>query len=79
MMSIFKKIPFDNSDCYFYGQRLKLDKAPEPLDILWENLETQSISKSWIRFKSFLVYLLLISISFWILVGIAILQNKIQH
>lgn len=46
------------------GKRIKVEKAPDPDEIIWENLEVTGISKRFRRFSTFLISVVLLIISF---------------
>jgi hypothetical protein len=46
------------------GKRIKVEKAPDPDEIIWENLEVTGISKRLRRFSTFLISVVLLIISF---------------
>ena len=56
----------------FKGKRIKVEKAPDPGEVIWEHLEVPGFSKRYRRFITFLISFFLLIISF-----IAILQASI--
>jgi hypothetical protein len=54
---------------------LKVEEAPEPSDIIWQNLEFSDLNKILRKIGIYFITILLISISF----GIVILLNYIQN
>jgi hypothetical protein len=59
--------------------KLKVVEAPEPSDILWENLEYTDYSKAMRKLWVYLMSILLICISFVTIVGLNIIQNKFKE
>lgn len=60
----------------FYGNVLKIEKAPEPSDILWLNCEQPESSTR--RFGLFMVTILIIVLSFGAIFGLTYLKSDIQ-
>lgn len=70
----FGCIPFQKEVLILEGLRVKAQRAPEPLDILWENLEAPFRMKFGRRIKTILVSILILALSFAILYGITYAQ-----
>ena len=56
-----------------------LKEAPNPSDILWQNLEMTTSQKFWARLTSNLLTLLLVSISFLCILGLKIIQKNMSE
>ncbi len=56
-----------------------LKEAPNPSDILWANLEVTTSSKFWARLWSNVLTLLLVSVSFFCILGLKILQRDMTR
>lgn len=41
---------------------IRVSEAPEPLDIIWENLTAKEDSKKWIRRLSFILTIILLAV-----------------
>jgi hypothetical protein len=59
---------------YYY-----LREAPNPSDILWENLEATTSQKFWARLGSNVLTLLLVSVSFFCILGLKVLQKNMSE
>lgn len=57
------------------GYALRLMKAPEPSDIIWENLDFRSEKKKWRMFLTTIIIFVLMSLSFGVLV---VLKTKLR-
>jgi hypothetical protein len=56
-----------------------LREAPNPSDILWTNLEATTSEKFWARLGSNLLTLLLVTISFFCILGLKVLQKNLSQ
>lgn len=70
---------------WFYGKRLKyrgspvlVSRAPEPTDILWENVGYSFFEKFKSRFATTLLTFFIIAIGFGILIGISVAQDYLK-
>ena len=57
--------------------KMKAHKAPEPSNILWENLEVKKCESCWRSFVVILVVLLCLAVSFVIIYLIRVYQNSL--
>jgi hypothetical protein len=58
---------------------LKVQRAPEPSDILWQNLEYSDLSKAIRKLWVYIVSVIMISISFTIILALNVVQNKFKE
>lgn len=75
MVLCFKSKP--ENLLYFRDRALIVEKAPEPNDVLWENLHYSTKYKIKIRFWIYLVTFILLIICFLIILGISFGQVQI--
>eukprot|EP01041_Mallomonas_annulata_P004298 gene4298-8544_t len=78
----YSKFPWNL--CYpsrlkFRGQRIKVRQAPEPDEIIWENLEIAPKTKFWARVWSTIVSFVLIIIGFAIILQSAAYQSRVKE
>ena len=60
-----------------HGQKIKLKRAPEPSDVLWENLGYSNREKLKRKIITFSMAALLITASFLIIIGIGLGEDKV--
>lgn len=74
---------FPWSLCYpsrmkFRGTRINVRKAPEPDEIIWENLEVPTRTKYWRRFRTTFVTLLFLIAGFMFIIQAAVEKNSFK-
>jgi len=62
----------------YNGQVIKVDRAPEPFDVFWENLGLDWWEVAKKRILTNIVSVLLLAVTFGLILGISALQNKIK-
>ncbi len=72
MYNFFGTVPASKSLC-LNGNVLKIERAAEPLDIIWENLETPFINKYMHRILGILINILILCMSFGLIFASAYL------
>ena len=71
--STFPYSLFYKNELRFKGHRIHVTRAPEPDEIIWENLEISRFTKRFRRFRTSLLSFILLIIGF-----IVILQTVVQ-
>ena len=77
--NIFTKLRGDYSSLTFKGRLIEVKRAPEPLDILWENLAFGGLKLTWKRFLTRLSTISVIIVSFIIICALSTWGNKNTH
>jgi hypothetical protein len=65
------------SERLFEGRMIKIEPAPEPSDIIWENLTVGFWVRLTKKFKTFIVTLALIGLSFFVVLSIKIYEYNV--
>ena len=73
LLHIFNWAPYQ-SGYFLKSRRIKIKRAPEPLDIIWENLELGLNDVIPLRLKCCALLILALLSSFWIFLGLGYLS-----
>lgn len=51
---IFGCIFYEQKELNFKGNNIKIEQAPEPLDVIWENVVHNENRRMWVRIMGFI-------------------------